>query len=251
MLYFLTHCRNFSGFGCVTIYNSENVLLSSVTFTECHSNDTTVRFAGTFLGHSGGLTIVSSNSVFSTNISLSDVLFDNCSSIMTGGNVSVTNAFLQSELIGLGGGLGTFFFPRGFNSYSVTVKNTHFTNCSASLLGGGMAVYSFGELELEVVLDGTSFTGNSAILHNGGGLALVTVTPTDVGDIFSIVVKNSSFTRNEAPHGGGVYLVANGNTTQVTFDRIRFESNSGGGILVMPSNISVLSPRPLIVIRDW
>lgn len=244
--------RDFSDLGCVTIHDCENVQVENVVFTDCHSNSNEVRLSSDFLGHSGGLTIITTNPDTQTVVNIRNVSFICCSSISKQSiRISVTDAFVQHEITGLGGGLGVFFFHYGSNIYQTTIENIRFTNCKASYLGGGMIMYGFGEIELEVLLNQASFVGNAAMHYTGGGLAMVHLPSVGMKEGLSATIKDSNFSHNEAPNGGGVFLAASSSqTSNITFENTCLESNSGGGVLSITSNISLLYTRPMIIFRD-
>jgi N-acetylneuraminic acid mutarotase len=76
---------------------------------------------------------------------------------------------------------------------SITMKNLHFENCTASTWGG--AVHA--SRSLEVVLSNVAFVANSA--SEGGGALSMSATSG------SIITSN--FTHNQAPRGGGMAMI--------------------------------------------
>ena len=101
---------------------------------------------------------------------------------------------------------------------SLTIRNSTFT---ANQAPTGGAVFVKGAPEAVVLIEDTVFDSNSAIAGDGGAIAAEDV-------LESFVVRNSTFTTNDATERGGAVVLSLGGSPVVTIEDSVLSGNTAG-----------------------
>ncbi len=130
-----------------------------------------------------------------------------------------TNTVLTNNRATNGGALSS-------SGAAVTINGATISNNTAVTHGGGIYV-----IDSALTVNGSTVTGNSAG-NNGGGLSIQAASGTR-----ALSLSNSEIRSNTATNGGGVYLLADGNsnsTMNANLTNLQVQNNSasasGGGV---------------------
>ncbi|CAG7633722.1 OmpL47-type beta-barrel domain-containing protein [Paenibacillus allorhizosphaerae] len=145
-----------------------------------------------------------------------------------GNTLAFTNAVIRNNITttsanpGYGGGL----FVSGPATSKLVLANATFNANTAVERGGG--VYAEGDLDIQA--DQAKFISNTASKQLGGGMAILSATPS----AGTIMIRDSLFDSNAAQGvsddgiGGGLYLNAPANILGTTFKGNTANSDGGG-----------------------
>ena len=198
------------------MYNCQVVTVSASTFENNHAQsvftDLPSRLSGgglsiTIYGNSNGSGVQGTfnytiqNCTFSNNNATSTVETASTISILNGGYVN-----------GRGGGVA--FYVVRTSVVLIKILQCNFINNSASLVGGGMMIFSpVLVAEEHFTIADNYFEENEA--KNGGGIGLGGVSQQREGKEFlnkdvlaeSVMFNRNTFVRNNASFGGAMFLV--------------------------------------------
>lgn len=235
----------------------------SVTVTNCMFTNNTSNGIGNIRnsGNAGALSIgfnETFNTASSPQILIQDSTFVNNTATIIGNCRSVSTVLFSKIYSQRGGAVAGYFAAAGLQ-LEITIQGCSFTNNTAKDSGGGVYINLSGGdgASTSVTFTNNRFVGNCAV--DGGAIETTFDSPESVMHPSHLVVENCTFEENEGQFGGAIKAVqinAQGNLNHVRVERCNFTENMAdvGAAMHLQSlaaELFVHMDMDRIVVEDW